>query len=243
MEHLSLVKSSSEVLEKRTFPRFPFSFLIFKASHNEEKRVFAVRDINYGGMQLALKNGGHEYKVGDILKGELNWKKVSTTVEGKVVWVKGERLGVSFDESKTQKDLKEFLCVDNIVASFRPLHKEELGIDLPSNLMCWLQADDPMEIFVWRHTDGEISGFHIILMDTFIEYVDGKGLRSGVIPASRDVETPLSSEEEFEFLIDEKLDQEKLNFAKEIIKRIPEDFCTDKTKEFLALKVGLHAAT
>jgi hypothetical protein len=242
MDHLSLVKSGTEVLEKRTFPRFPFSFLTFKALHNDENRVFAVRDINYQGMQLTLKNGGHQYRVGDLLTGALHWKKVSTNVEGKVVWVKGERLGVSFEETKTQEDLKSFLCVDNIVASFRPLHKEELGIELPSNLMCWLQADGPMEIFVWRHTDGEISGFHIILMDTFIEYVDGKGLRSGVIPASRDVETPLNSEEEFEFLVDEKLDQDKLNFAREIIKNIPENFCSDKTRDFLSLKVGLHAA-
>lgn len=241
MDHLSLVKTGKETLEKRTFPRFPFSFLIFKATHKDDQKVFAVKDINEKGMQLTLKDGGHQFVTGDQLQGELHWKKAKSTLEGKVVWVKGERLGVSFESKEIQKLVKEFLCVDNIIASLRPLHQEEIGIDLPANLCCWLQADGPVEVFVWRHNHGDFSGFHLIMMNTFIEYVDGKGLQSGTIPSSRDVETPLNNEEEFEFLIDDTLDQTKLAFAQEIIKKLPDHFCSSEIKDFLSLKVGLHA--
>ena len=123
-------------------------------------------------------------------------------------------------------DLKkfiEFLSIDNIVQGMRPLHKGEL-VDIPSNLQYWLRADGPVEFFIWQHNDHELSRFQIILFENFVEWEDGVGIKTGKLYTKKDVDTPLSSEDEFTFQIDEMVDSFKIDFALQVSSKIPESY-------------------
>ncbi len=237
--HLSLINTGYKDIEKRVFPRFPFSYLTFKAQNGME-RVFAVKDISYTGMQLSLKDGGHPYKSGQEVDGVLHWRGASLELSAEVKWVHGPRLGVEFNAGKHfENQIKEFLSFDNIIRGMRALHKTQMELDLPSDLSYWLQADGPVEVFVWCHKDGEISRFQMIMMESFVEYQDGKGLKSGRVLTKRDLDTPLVQEDEFVFEMDERICDERLAFAREITKRIPSDYLPVQVTDFLRLKLGL----
>lgn len=237
-QKLSLIKTDYQDIEKRIFPRFPFSFLTFKGQ--KENHVFEVKDISMTGMQLSLKNGGHTYRKEDPLNGVVHWKGATLEVKGKVMWAQGQRLGVSFEINGPFEDkMREFLSIDNIISGMRPVHKDSLDLDLPSNLKYWLQADGPVEIFVWRHNDGEVARFQIIMLDSFVEYQDGRGLKSGQVLTKRDLETPLVQEDEFLFQVDHALDESKLDFAQKIVHKLPECYLPSEAKQFLEVKLGI----
>ena len=236
-QKLSLIKTDYQDVEKRVFPRFPFSFLTFKG---KEDHVFEVKDISMTGMQLSLKDGGHTYRQEDQVTGELHWKGASLAIIGRVMWVQGSRLGVEFNINDTfDGEIKNFLSIDNIISGMRPVHRNSMDLELPSNLKYWLQADGPVEVFVWRHNDGEVARFQVIMLDNFIEYEDGKGLKSGQVLTKRDLDTPLVKEDEFLFQIDQVLDEDKLSFAQQIVSKLPEGFLPEEAKEFLQVKLGM----
>lgn len=237
--HLSLIKTGFQDIEKRVFPRFPFNYLTFKAKNGSE-RVFAVKDISYTGMQLSLKDGGHPYKNGQELSGELHWRGSQLSLSAQVKWVHGQRLGLEFSNSASfEGQIKDFLSIENIIKGMRALHKLPMDLELPGDLHYWLQADGPVEVFIWCHKDGEISRFQLIMMDCFVEYQDGKGLKSGRVLTKRDLDTPLVQEDEFVFEMDERLDDERLSFSRDIVSHIPKDFLPESVFDFLRLKLGM----
>ncbi len=237
--HLSLIKTGHQDIEKRILPRFPFNYLIFKSS-DHDTRVFAVKDISFSGMQLSLKDGGHKYKIGEKLSGELHWKGANLTLEAQVKWVHGQRLGVKFsNEGQFDSNIKNFLSISNIIKSMRPLHQSTMDLELPMGLRYWLQADGPVEIFVWCHGQSDISRFQLIMMDSFVEYQDGKGLKSGHVVTMRDLDTPLVKEDEFVFEMDERLNDDRLKFAREIVTHLPSEFLPEQALNFLKLKLGI----
>ena len=76
--HLNLIKTDFEQTEKRIFPRFPFSYLTFKSSNDgANKHVFEIKDISYTGMQLCLKDGGHDFTPGNTIGGTVHWQKAA----------------------------------------------------------------------------------------------------------------------------------------------------------------------
>ncbi len=237
--HLSLIKTDYQDIEKRIFPRFPFNYLTFKAQNGVE-RVFAVKDISYKGMQLSLKDGGHPYKIGEEVGGQLHWRGATLDLTAEVKWVHGQRLGVKFkDDGSFEEKIKGFLSIDNIIRGMRALHQSQMDLDLPSDLQYWLQADGPVEVFIWTHSDGEIARFQLVLMDSFVEYQDGKGLKSGRVLTKRDLDTPLVQEDEFVFEMDETLDDERLNFAQQVVLKIPSTFLPEHVFDFLRLKLRI----
>ncbi|MDD0853071.1 PilZ domain-containing protein [Halobacteriovorax sp. GB3] len=240
--HLNLIKNEIEETEKRVFPRFPFSFLTFKSDRADQSDfVFEVVDISFTGMQLRLKFGTHEYETNDTISGVIHWKSASLNMKGSVKWISESRLGVHFDEqSDFEKEIHNFLSIDNVISCMRPLHAQASVVDLPSNLRFWLRADGPFEVFVWSHSDNELSKFQIITMEHFIEWEDGKGLKSGRVLSKRDLDTPLMSEDEFVFSIDQGFDLEKLSFAKRIVESVPTEYLTPEVKDFLLLKLGAN---
>lgn len=240
--HLSLIKTGYQDIEKRVLPRFPFNYLTFKTEH-DKPQVFAVKDISFSGMQLALKDGGHPHKNGEKIKGRLHWKGAQLELEAQVKWVHGQRLGVEFQaETGFEDEIKSFLSINNIIKSMRPLHRSALDLDLPANLKYWLQADGPVEVFIWYgHSD--ISRFQLIMMDSFVEYQDGKGLKSGKVVTKRDLDTPLVKEDEFVFEMDERLNDDRLDFAKNIVAHIPEEFLPEDVLDFLRLKLRISNVT
>lgn len=236
--HLNLIKSREAETEKRVFPRFPFSYLTFKADGSGT--TFQVLDISFTGMQLCLKNGGHPYSINEKLVGQVHWRGKVLSIGAEVKWSQGQRLGVAFDQSQDfKKAVRSFLAIDQVAKSMRPLHQKQMDLELPSNLKYWLQSDGPVEVFIWRHQDGETSRIHLILLDQFVEWEDGHGLRTGQIITKRDMDTPLFNEDEFIFALDEQVDTEKLAFAQDLVLHLNEAHLPPEALDFLKLKLGL----
>ncbi|MFA6239171.1 MAG: PilZ domain-containing protein [Bacteriovorax sp.] len=240
--HLSLIKTDYQELEKRVFPRFPFGFMIFREENSDEKNpkiVFEVKDISLSGMQLSFRDGTHNYTQGVTIVGNLQWRGASLLVKGKIQWVREGCIGLSFDSSiSLEQKMKSFLSFDNIVSHIKPLHKNELTMDLPNNLKYWLKADGVLEIFVWEHTSSGISRFQVLIMEHFIEWEEGIGLRTGRIMTQRDLDTPLSLEDEFVFQIDEGAVQEKIEMALGVVRKINPEHLPLEAREFLVYKLG-----
>jgi hypothetical protein len=235
--HLNLVEQNTPDIEKRVFPRFPFCYLVFKP--DQADLCFEVVDISHTGLQLSLKDGGHSYKTQDQISGEVHWRGRSLKVKARVRWVTGARLGLSFiaDEEQSLR-ITQFLSIEKVVKSMRSVHNSDFGLEIPSNLKYWLQADGPVELFVWRHNDGEVSRIHFILFDEFIEWEDGTGLRTGRVIQKRDMDTPLLSEDEFLFEIDAHIDPIKLNFGRTVVNALTTHHLPQEALDFLTLKLG-----
>lgn len=237
--HLNLIKTDFKDVEKRIFPRFPFSYLTFKGKDKAERNVFEVMDISFSGMQLCLKNGGHAYVVGHEIEGTVHWKGATLNTKGTVKWVQGSRLGVSFVESLDFEDrVKKFLSIENIIAGMRPIHDSGLDLEIPANLKYWLRADGPVEVFVWQHKDRELAKFQFILLDYFLEWEDGRGLRTGSVVSKEDTDTPLALEDEFLFEFHDHLNQDVIEMAQGVISQVPIEFLNQDVMDFLKTKLG-----
>ncbi len=235
---LSLIKSTEEVQEKRVFPRFPIGLMIFK--DQAHRMTFEVKDISLTGMQLELKDGAVGYNLKDTIFGSLHWRSDEVKLGGKIQWKAGSRIGVMFEEnSLAVTELKNFLSLDNIVSHIRPIHENQLQLEIPNGLKYWLKADGVLEIFVWELPRSGISKFQIHFMETFIEWVEGEGLRTGKIKSERNVETPLSLEDELIFSPDEQLDSEKIHLAKRVLGSISLDHIQHLDREFLLYKLKM----
>lgn len=234
---LSLVETNYEKIEKRVFPRFPFTYLIFKAG--DQQKVYEVKDISFTGMQLSLKDGEHNYKPGDAIEGLLHWRTATLRAKGTIKWAQEKRFGLAFEQTEEfKRSVRQFLSVENIVAGMRPLHQSTMDIGMPVNLKYWVRADGPVEIFVWQHKDGELSRFQIILLKKFVEWEDGKGTKTGEVISSRDMDTPLTAEDEFVFKIDKDIDEGCTRFALDVISRLPANFLPQDAVDFIQMKLG-----
>lgn len=242
MRHLNLVESDFEHLEKRILPRFPFCYLTFKGPSQLEadapEKVFEVKDISYSGMQLALKSNAHGLKEEQTLKGILHWQGRELHVQGQVKWSTEKRLGVEFYHTETSKEqVESFLELEKLAAHLRPVHMLDYGVDLPPTLKFWLRADGPVEVFAWSHNDGELARFQILIMENFVEWEDGKGLKTARVISKRDIETPLIDEDEFVFKVDENIDDFKVMRARELVRFMPKDHITPEAIEFIEMKL------
>jgi hypothetical protein len=238
MSHLNLVQSDFEQHEKITLPRFPFCYLTFKCSKDTE-HVFEVKDISYSGMQLGLRNGEHGLKEDETIHGFLHWSGRELEINGSIKWKTNMRLGVEFSSQATaRQEVNSFLDLEKIAAQLKPVHRVDYGVDLPAKLKYWLRADGPIEVFVWQHADGELAKIQILIMENFVEWEDGVGLKTARVMSKRDVDTPLISEDEFVFKIDEGLDDSKIDNAKKLISHIDGDLMTQQAVDFLRIKFG-----
>lgn len=235
----NLVKNDQPEVEKRVFPRFPFSYLTFKDHSQDKSPTFQVSNISKTGMQLALKNGGHSFIVGQQVKGTVQWREARVSIVGKVMWSKGPYLGVSFSqEVKTGKEIANFLSIEHIVSYMRPVHNCGLELNIPADLSHWLQADGPVELFIWQHKDCELKRFQVLFLDLFVEWQDGQGPKSGELIRKKDRELPLLQEDEFLFQFDTSLCAKKVSVAKKIVEHLPENYISADIRRFLLLKLG-----
>lgn len=237
MTDLKILKNDEIEFERRTLPHFPFCFLTFKDMDEALNKAFEVKEIGMSGMQLLLKDGEPNFSAGDNIQGHLHWKGRDLQISGEVQWVKKARLGVKFDES-FQKEILDFLSVDNIIKLLQPLHVEKLGVELPGNLKYWLHADGPVDLFMWGHLDGEWEQIQIVFFKNFVEWIDGEGVRTGEVLTKRNLETPLFEQDEFVFRIDEELDDNKLQAVSSLVEKLPDDLLPSHVIDFLKLKLG-----
>lgn len=239
MTHLNLVKSDFEQLEKKVFPRFPFCYLTFKCD-DYDAHVFEVKDISQTGMQLALKSGEHKINEEKKINGTINWAGASIDVSCEVKWTTTKRLGVEFSHKPSHREnINSFLSVSNFAKSLKPIHKMEFGFEVPPKLKYWLRSDGPVELFVWQHSNGEFSHFELLIMENYIQWKDGEGLKTARIISKRDVDTPLISEDEFVIKVDPVIDDTKIDLACTLVNELKDDLLTSQTIDFIKMKLGL----
>lgn len=235
--HLNLVQSDFEHLEKRILPRFPFCFLTFKCSA-DTKHVFEVKDISNSGMQLGLKIDGHALNENENIHGFLHWAGRELEVTGNVKWKTDLRLGVEFSsQASVRQEVDSFLDIAEVARVMKPVHKLDYGIEIPAKLKYWLRADGPVEIFVWQHSDGELARFQILIMENFVEWEDGKGLKTARVISKRDIDTPLITEDEFVFKVDDVLDDTKIERSWLLADNINPDIITAEALSFIKMKL------
>jgi hypothetical protein len=228
----NLIKSDFEKHEKRILPRFPFCYLTFKA--DESTRVYEIKDISLTGMQLSLREEGHDFRPESSLKGSIHWLGQTLDVAGTIKWNTVNRIGVEFNKRReVLEKVREFLQIENIVKRLKPLHKVDGGLEIPARLKYWLCSDGPVEVFVWQHNDGEVAKFQILYMEVFVEWEDGAGLKTGRILSKRNVDSPLLTEDEWVFKIDPELDVEKLDRVKQLVGHVPADLWQSEAQNFL----------
>lgn len=229
----NLIKSDFEKHETRVLPRFPFCYLTFKADDNS--RVYEVKDISLSGMQLALKDAEHTFPDDAALKGNIHWMGKNLEIHGTVKWHTPTRLGVEFAKKRDSLDrVRNFLSMEEFVRHLKPLHKVSGGLELPAKLKYWLRSDGPAELFVWQHGDGELAKFQVLFLETFVEWEDGLGLKTGRILSKRNVDSPLINEDECVFRIDTAASEEKLHRVKDLVDLIPSELLPSEAKNFIA---------
>jgi hypothetical protein len=97
----------------------------------------------------------------------------------------------------------------------------------------WLRSDGPVELFIWQHGDGEIAKIQILFMETFVEWEDGAGLKTGRTLSKRNVDSPLINEDEWIFKLDSGIDEEKLARVKDLVNLISDELLPSEMKTFL----------
>ena len=228
-------KSGEKQFKKRVFPRYPFSFLVFKAG----ERAFEVRDISFQGMQISLKDGEHGLSPGDKLNGELHWKGEVLVIDFQVKWADKEYVGGAFRrENNFNEKIRSFFCVENILRGLRPLHLQEVERDLPANLKYWFKSDGSLEFFVWCRGSGRISSFQGIALDKFFEWEEGGTVWTGRVLRHRDVDTPLDCWEEFFFEEDAQRNSFVIELARKVFSRLPNDYLSDDDRKFILFHLG-----
>lgn len=235
--HLNLVQSDFEHLEKRILPRFPFCFLTFKCSE-QNTHVFEVKDISNSGMQLGLKLGEHKLKEKASIHGFLHWGGRELEINGNIKWKTDMRLGVEFStQASSRIEVDKFLDLVEVAKVMKPVHQLDYGVSLPARLKYWLRADGPVEIFVWQHGDGEWAKFQILMMENFVEWENGKGLKTARVISKRDIDTPLLSEDEIVFKLDEGLDDSKIAKAITLVDHLDPEIMSKDAIDFIKLKI------
>lgn len=235
--NLNLIKTNLNEVERRILPRFPFTTLTFKDLQEETTHAYEVTDISHTGMQLALKEGNSEFNLGETLRGCLHWKKARLNIEGDIKWVKGGRLGVAF-KNIPEMDMKGFLSVSNVISSMKPLHHGNFEMSWPHNLKYWLMSDGPVELFIWKQSDGDLGRFQFIIFDSYIEWDYEDGIKTGKVLTKRDLETPLMSSDEMVFKRDEVQSKEKIDYATRIIVEVPFNFLPKEACLFIKEKLA-----
>ncbi|MCM2349177.1 MAG: PilZ domain-containing protein [Bacteriovoracaceae bacterium] len=233
----NLIKSDFEKHEKRVLPRFPFCYLTFKSENTS--RVYEIKDISHTGMQLSLKDGNHDFKEDAALRGHIHWLGKNLDISGTVKWQTPHRLGVEFVKKRdVLEKVQTFLNIEEMVKRLKPLHKVDGGLEIPARLKYWLRSDGPVEVFVWVHGHGEIAKCQFLFLETFVEWEDGAGLKTGRILSKRNVDSPLLTEDEWVFKMDQEIDVEKLEKVKTLIEHITEDLLPSEVKTFMARQLS-----
>lgn len=239
-ERFNLIKTEGNLPEKRVLPRYPFSFMTFKSS-SQNNHAFEVADISEGGMRLQLKDGSHQYRPGDDASGELHWRKHKLSVIGKVAWTGAQSLGIEFNEQMAI-NVRDMLQIENVLSSLKPIHATGVDLNIPTNLKYWLRTDGPVEIFFWVHSDGEFQRVQYCLFDKYLEWEDGQGLRTGQIVGRKNIESPLNQEDEFTIVFDEGVQGTTVELVGRISEKLPQGLLPQEAVQFILRKTSLSAS-
>jgi hypothetical protein len=238
---LSLIKND-RVREKRIVPRFPLKTMAWRCELISSHALL-VKDISYTGMQIGCAGDINSLIIGKSYEGTLKWGGDQLKLKGKVRWVKSEVsgtvFGLEFDSTNgLAVELRTFLRIGQISKRMRLINKDDFSVETPTDLKYWLKSDGPGEIFFWQHRDGEFSKIQLLILDKLIEWIDGEGLKTGLLVENRNIESPLSPKEEILFDMDEDVDLESLQLARDLISDLPSELIPENVMQFLQRKLG-----
>jgi hypothetical protein len=186
------------------------------------------------GMQIAVKDESETFASDQTIPGHIHWLGKNLDILGVVKWQTNRRIGIEFAKKKdVMEKVQNFLKTEEMVKRLKPLHKVEEGLEIPARLKYWLRADGPCEVFVWQHNDGEIAKSQLLFLETFVEWEDGSGLKTGRVLSKRNVDSPLLTEDEWVFQMDAGLDSEKMDKVKDLIGHISNDLLPSDVRSFL----------
>lgn len=206
-----IIKNDSPIEEKRLFPRFPYNFLTFSPGDKVYEIIDITKDCIVFNVVLDGEENQNLFKVNDKISGKIHWHGLEIILSGIVESIIDSRVEISFIHSqKSLISLDEFLNIENLMKGLRPLHNSSFDIEHPPTLKYWLHGDGPLDLFFWVYENNEYSSFQMILLHDFIEWIDGKGLRTGQAQRKRIIETPLISEDEYRVLIDPVLNNQRI---------------------------------
>lgn len=239
---LNLIKTEFKEIEKRTFPRFPFSNLVFKISFSEGNvSYFSVKDFSFTGMQINIEDFEKQcfqFQPGKILNGNIKWDGDCLHVQAKIEWIKKESIGLSFNISeKFKKDIYDFLSPQKIISHLKALHFLEIAKNYSNNLKYWLKADGVFELFIWEYSMTGISKIQMSYLGEYVEWEESLGFKTAKIIRQKNLDRPLTPEDELVFEVDEVISSTKIQNCLELIQNIPENFLSKEALYFLNLKL------
>lgn len=211
---LNLIKNEASPELVRNFPRFPFTYMVFKCAQSAE--TFEIQDISESGMQISLKSGELSLGKNSQVTGNINWNGDTLQIEATVVWVKGMRAGLRF----VNCSLHEFLSLARFAQNMKDITAMDMDLSLPRDLSLWLRSDGPCELFVWIDNNHNYSEFQIVFMDRYVEWSDGEGVKTGRVISKRDLQTPLLSQDQYIFKTDSPTQRNTLQTAQQILQEL-----------------------
>jgi hypothetical protein len=235
MGELKVLDNGEVKFTQGKLPRYPICFFTFKEKIS--KKIFEVKEINSLGVQLELKDGVLAFQVGQSVEGNLHWRGEELKVSGEVMWVREFRLGIKFF-TRTQLEILDFLSLDKVLKMLRRVSSKTPGIEYPLSLSTWLHCDGPVDIFLWSLPDGGWEKFQFIIFRSFLEWVDGEGLKTGSLFTRRNLKTPLFDQDEFVFQLDRDIDIQRLNTVRILVEKLDTQLLDQSTKNFIKAKIG-----
>lgn len=234
---INLIANNEQTELKRVLPRYPMTYLTFKDASFDQ--ALEVVDISAKGMQLHIKYGEIPFKKSQGISGELHWHGRSLKLKASVVWTTKSRVGVEFTMNDGDQSVIEFFAWSKVKEYLKPIHNMDYPYDLPAKLKYWLRADGPHEIFVWQFGSGELESFSIIIRESIISWDQNQGVKTGRVISKRGVDLPLSTEDEFIFLMDSLCNESLVREAHAFTQVLDEVHLPEMMRDFLKRKLSV----
>jgi hypothetical protein len=238
-----LIVSTGPEYDKRSLPRLPLKLVTFRP---DGRRAMAVNNISHKGMQLAVL-GESLLKIGQKISGELHWRHKRLRLTALVRWERESALGLEFIlDSSSKLQLDHILGPSFMVQGLRHIHSDahqdwNVG-QWPQGLDIWLKGDGPVQLLVWRSSD-MITRFQCLILDHFIEWNEGEGLRTGTILWQEGLSVGMNEHEDIHFKLHAQgVDQEALSVARQMLEMIRPELLNDEMRSFLRIKLGSSVA-
>lgn len=232
---INLVASNKQTEIKRVLPRFPICYLTFREAGFHH--VFEVVNISATGMQILLKDGKMPFHKESLITGELRWHGHELKLQGKTVWTTFSRAGIEF--SMNPEIIEDFFNWERVGNNLKAVHGMDYPYDLPARLKYWVRSDGPHELHVWQYGSGAIESFSIILREKLVFWEEAQGVSTGRVISKRGVELPLSTEDEYIFLVDSISQKQLIKNALEFAQKLDNKHLPERMREFLIRKLDI----
>ena len=229
---LSLVKENQE---KRLFPRCSLPSLTFKVQ--EEEMVFQVANISSTGMRILVKIGSHSLSEGEKVTGFIRWRGQEIKVRARVAWTSPTEAGLSFHTPQGIAPI--FFSPQVIQGGLKALHLPPFAKEkTPPQLKCWLKSGSLFEFFLWTYQSGGYKKIQALFIGHFVEWRDGRGLKTGTLLTQEERDTPLMEQGELTIRLDKSVDHQKVLPVRRILEEVSEDKIQKSAKDFILIKLS-----